>query len=64
LCFRADTSVGQHILKNPLIVDNMITKVKENILQLTLLSFQAELKASDTVLEIGPGERIALLSKS
>jgi hypothetical protein len=38
VCLLADTSVGQHILKNPLIVDNMITKVKrENILRLTLL---------------------------
>lgn len=39
--FVMNTSVGQHILKNPLIIDNMLAK--------------AELKASDTVLEIGPG---------
>ena len=37
----ADTSVGQHILKNPLIIDSIIDK--------------AQLKPTDTVLEIGPG---------
>lgn len=36
-----DKSLGQHILKNPLVVKSIVEK--------------AALKATDTVLEIGPG---------
>ena len=36
-----DKDLGQHILKNPLVVNSIIEK--------------ANLKATDTVLEIGPG---------
>jgi 18S rRNA (adenine1779-N6/adenine1780-N6)-dimethyltransferase len=36
-----DKSLGQHILKNPLVVKSIVEK--------------ANLKSSDTVLEIGPG---------
>jgi len=39
--FQMNTSVGQHVLKNPLIVQNIVQK--------------ADLKSTDTVLEIGPG---------
>ncbi|XP_076808417.1 putative dimethyladenosine transferase [Clavelina lepadiformis] len=39
ICF--NTSVGQHILKNPLIINGMLDK--------------AALRSTDTVLEIGPG---------
>merc|ERR1712136_571362 len=38
---RFNTGLGQHILKNPLIVQNMVEK--------------AALRSTDTVLEIGPG---------
>ena len=38
---RFNTNLGQHILKNPLIVQNMVEK--------------AALRSTDTVLEVGPG---------
>lgn len=38
---RFNTNLGQHILKNPKIVDSMVEK--------------AALRSTDTVLEIGPG---------
>jgi 18S rRNA (adenine1779-N6/adenine1780-N6)-dimethyltransferase len=38
---RFNTNLGQHILKNPRIVDSMVEK--------------AALRSTDTVLEIGPG---------
>jgi ubiquinone/menaquinone biosynthesis C-methylase UbiE len=38
---RFNTSLGQHILKNPKIVESMVEK--------------AALRSTDTVLEIGPG---------
>jgi 18S rRNA (adenine1779-N6/adenine1780-N6)-dimethyltransferase len=40
-CPLFDKSLGQHILKNPLVVKSIVEK--------------ANLKSSDTVLEIGPG---------
>ena len=59
LCFflvqglRFNTNLGQHILKNPLIVQSMVDK--------------AALRSTDTVLEIGPGTgnmTVKLLEKS
>ena len=50
---RFNTNLGQHILKNPLIVQSMVDK--------------AALRSTDTVLEIGPGTgnmTVKLLEKS
>lgn len=50
---RFNTNLGQHILKNPKIVDSMVEK--------------AALRSTDTVLEIGPGTgnmTVKLLEKS
>jgi 18S rRNA (adenine1779-N6/adenine1780-N6)-dimethyltransferase len=50
---RFNTNLGQHILKNPKIVESMVEK--------------AALRSTDTVLEIGPGTgnmTVKLLEKS
>ena len=52
-------ALGQHILKNPLIIQALVEKViyKEPTYacDIELLLFQSALRNTDTVLEIGPG---------
>jgi 18S rRNA (adenine1779-N6/adenine1780-N6)-dimethyltransferase len=52
--------LGQHILKNPLVISSMIEKVSEencvpNDVLFECVHHQAALHASDVVLEVGPG---------
>lgn len=58
-----NTGIGQHILKNPLVVNSIIEKVSlttfGNVTSLfncnALRHFQAALRPTDVVLEVGPG---------
>ena len=49
--------LGQHILKNPLVVQGIVDKVLtfRKRLGCLILYLQANIKPTDTVLEIGPG---------
>ena len=61
---RADKSYGQHFLKNPLVIDAIVEKVRRPTGHLLLVAHgrscqfvgeQAGVKSTDIVLEIGPG---------
>jgi 18S rRNA (adenine1779-N6/adenine1780-N6)-dimethyltransferase len=55
-----DKTLGQHILKNPLVVNGIVDKVEPSFFhvknnQSSYLSSKAALKSTDVVLEVGPG---------